>query len=101
MGARELSQLPASARAALRDHVGGVVKGVPKPFAKAALRKALTECRSVNVAALELDTTPDRVRAYIGETNDPDLKRLYIECRERGYSFKGGRAKYAPKRPVE
>ena len=74
------------------------MRGQPKPFAKAALRKALTECRSVNTAALELDTNPDRIRKYVQETNDEELKRLYAECRDRGYSFSGGRARYAPKR---
>jgi len=74
------------------------MRGQPKPFAKAALRKALTECRSINTAALELDTVPERVRQYVLKTNDEDLKRLYAECRDRGYAFSGGRAKYAPNR---
>ena len=66
------------------------MKGQPRRFSKAAIRKALTECRSINTAALELDTSPTMLRGYVEESVDEELKRLYAECRDRGYAFSGG-----------
>lgn len=58
---------------------------------KAQIRAALLASQSANRAALMLSVTPNALAKYMAATNDSELKRLYQECKQRGYAISGGR----------